>query len=125
LESNDGLWQKLVRAKYLKDRPIARAEHKQGDSYCWSELLKVKKLYLENKTLIVGNGKQTSFWDDAWCTRNPLKHKFIGLFEICEQQHISVQEASNSHYNLRYRRWLDEDQQNHLVCLRNILLTSW
>jgi hypothetical protein len=71
----------------------------------------------------LGNGKKTNFRDDAWYTRNPLKHKFIGLFEICEQQHISVQEASNNHWNLRYRRWFDEDQQNHLVCMRNILLT--
>jgi hypothetical protein len=30
LESKDALWQKLVRAKYLKDRPIACVEHKQG-----------------------------------------------------------------------------------------------
>jgi hypothetical protein len=71
----------------------------------------------------VGNGKKTSLWDNARCTQTPLKIKFTSLFEICEQQQISVQEVSNNHWNLRYRTWLDEEQQNQQVCLRNILLT--
>jgi hypothetical protein len=48
LENKDGLWQKLVRAKYLRNRHISCVGHKQGDSSCWTELLKVKNLYLEN-----------------------------------------------------------------------------
>jgi hypothetical protein len=107
LESKDGLWQKLVRAKCLKDRPVACIEHRQVDSPCWSELLKVKTLYLEDRTMRVGNGKKTSFWDDAWCTQIPLKTMFASLFVICEQQKVSVQEASLNHWNLSYRRWLE------------------
>jgi hypothetical protein len=35
-----------------------------------------------------------------------------------------VQEAASIHRNPRYRRWLDENQQNQLLAgLRNILLT--
>jgi hypothetical protein len=114
---------KVGESQIFERQTFAFVEHRQGDSFCWSKLLKVKDLYLENRTTIVGNGKKNSFWDAAWCTQNPLKRKFIGLFEIREQQNISVREASISHWNLRYRRWLDEDQQYQLVCLRNILLT--
>jgi hypothetical protein len=103
--------------------PIACVGHRQGDSSYWTKLLKVENLYLENRTMVVGDGRKTSFWIDAWSSQLPLKLRFPDLFEICEQQYISVQEAASIHWNPRYRRWLDENQQNQLAGLRNILLT--
>jgi hypothetical protein len=35
---------------------IACIGHRQGDSSCWTELLKVKNIYLENRTMVVGDG---------------------------------------------------------------------
>jgi hypothetical protein len=67
LESKDGLWQKLVKAKYVRGRPIACIEPRQHDSPYCAELLKVRLLYLDNRRMIVGEwGKATHFWDDAW-----------------------------------------------------------
>jgi hypothetical protein len=90
LESKEGLWQKLVRAKYLRNRPIACVTHRQGDSFCWNEMLKVKILYLENRTMVVGDVSRTSFWLDVWCSQHSMKVRFPDLYEICEQQFISV-----------------------------------
>jgi hypothetical protein len=46
LESKDGLWQKLVKAKYVKGRPVACIEPRQHDSPLWAELLKIRQIYI-------------------------------------------------------------------------------
>jgi hypothetical protein len=40
--------------------------------------------------MVVGDGRKTSFWIDAWCSQHPLKIRFLDLFEIYEQQYIKV-----------------------------------
>ena len=61
-ESEEGLWQDIVKAKYVHNRPIAFIVHRQSDSPCWSDFLKVKNIYLENRVMRVGSGEQTSLW---------------------------------------------------------------
>jgi hypothetical protein len=48
LESQDGLWQSIVRKKYIKGIPISLVEKRQGDSQFWQGILKSKNLFYEN-----------------------------------------------------------------------------
>jgi hypothetical protein len=95
LEIKEGLWQKIVQAKYVKGRPIACIEPMQSDSPCWRELLRVRNYYLENRSMKVWNGDATSFWDDAWCSSKALKCIFPDLYEICNQQKIDVKKVTD------------------------------
>jgi hypothetical protein len=42
----EGIWQTILRNKYLKDRMITQVEYMFGDSHFWSELMKVKSEFL-------------------------------------------------------------------------------
>jgi len=47
LENEDGLWQNIVRAKYMKGgRVIGAIKHRLDDSPVWSDLLKTRYIYI-------------------------------------------------------------------------------
>lgn len=45
----NGLWQQIVSYKYLKNKSIHDVEHKLDDSPIWSDLLKIKHIYLQGQ----------------------------------------------------------------------------
>ena len=46
LINEEGVWQSLLRNKYLKNQTIAQVEKKAGDSHFWAGLMKVKDTFL-------------------------------------------------------------------------------
>ena len=71
--------------------------------------------------MLVGNGKDTSFWHDKWCGNVSLKDNFPQLFEINKEQFWSVATMKNRNWRLTFRRWLHEDLQSQLRRLQDIL----
>jgi hypothetical protein len=53
LLNKEGLWQYILKKKYLKDKTLARVEKKTGDSHFWSGLMDVKNLFLERGQFMV------------------------------------------------------------------------
>jgi hypothetical protein len=45
------------------------------------------------------------------------------LYEITNEQHISVADLAQRDWRLTFRRWLDESAQNHLRQLRDIMMS--
>jgi hypothetical protein len=123
LEDGVGPWQDFMWKKYLRNSGIYTAAHKQKDSALWSDMLHVKDLYLCGRKMQVGDGARTHFWGDSWCGHSPLKDKFPDLFEICNDQDITVAKAASKSWRLSFRRWLSVDQQNQMRDLNNILCT--
>ena len=56
LEKEDGLWQRIVRYKYLRNNSIHNVSHKLNDSHIWSDLLKVKEVYLLGRDVSIKDG---------------------------------------------------------------------
>ena len=73
------------------------------------------------RSMLVGNGKDTSFWHDKWCGNVSLKDNFPQLFEINKEQFWSVATMKNRNWRLTFRRWLHEDLQSQLRRLQDIL----
>jgi hypothetical protein len=46
LEKEEGLWQQIVRFKYMSNKSIHEVSHKLDDSPMWFDLLKIKHIYL-------------------------------------------------------------------------------
>ena len=46
LETRTGLWQEIIRAKYLGRDAVASVKTKVNDSPCWKAIMKVKNLYM-------------------------------------------------------------------------------
>jgi hypothetical protein len=72
VEHKEGLWQKLVKAKYLSKSSIYTVSHKLHDSPMWYDLLKVKDVYLKGRIVKIENGKNTRLWEDCWVFDKPL-----------------------------------------------------
>jgi len=42
LEKEDGLWQQIIKFKYIKNASICTVKHRQNDSAIWTDLLKIR-----------------------------------------------------------------------------------
>lgn len=111
LECEDGLWQQLVKAKYLCGKSIHTVTHKANDSPIWYDLLKVKDLYLQGRGINIQNGRDTRFWYDAWLYDKPLYAIVPVLFLLCEQKEVMVAEVKSGSVPIIFRRWLTPELQ--------------
>jgi hypothetical protein len=57
----EGIWPDLVRLKYINQKPLYLVPNRKNDSPVWSDLLKVRHIYLKCRTFRVNNGKLVSF----------------------------------------------------------------
>jgi hypothetical protein len=74
LEQEEGLWQEIVKAKYLQNKTIFSVSHKNTDSAIWADLLKVKDLYLQGRSIRMNNGQKTRFWSDPWLYNKSIQN---------------------------------------------------
>jgi hypothetical protein len=72
LENGEGLWQDIVRIKYVKDSPTCLIPARLSDSHIWSDLMKVRHIYLRGRGVKANNGQNVSFWLDSWMDDSPL-----------------------------------------------------
>jgi hypothetical protein len=117
LEKEDGLWQEIIRYKYMRTKLIHKVSHKLNDSPIWSDLLKVKDIYLQGREISIGNGNLVRFWLDPWLYKEPLHIFAPVLFELCENKNLTVVQFFDG-MQITFRRWLFDELR---VCWNNIL----
>jgi len=60
LGKEDGLWQEIIR---YKGGSVSTMKHKLDGSQIWVDLLKVKGIYMQVRSILTkNNGKKTLFW---------------------------------------------------------------
>ena len=64
LEKQDGIWQKLVRGKYLYNKTIANVKRRFNDSPIWKTMLSNKDTYLAGRKVGLENDNLMRFWLD-------------------------------------------------------------
>jgi len=121
VENGEGIWQEIVRRKYLKKAMIRMLTKNPKNSPVWNDLLKVRHIYLKGRMMRVGNGKSTSFCHDKWCGLVPLADKFRELYQINVEKKCSVEEMKRKNWRPSFRRWLHEDLQNQYRRLPDIV----
>jgi hypothetical protein len=80
LVNGDGVWQQLLKNKYLRDKTLTQVQYMPGDSYFWAGLVKVKDEFLSMGRFDLGDGSQVRFWEDSWISPHPLKTLFPSLY---------------------------------------------
>jgi hypothetical protein len=90
LLNEDGVWQQLLRNKYLRDKSLTQVQYLPGDSQFWASLMKVKEEFLSLGKFDVGDGSQVRFWEDAWIRPCPLKSLFPALYNIVRKKSAYV-----------------------------------
>src|SRR6266498_3548994 len=91
LINEDGIWQKLLRRKYLRNRTITQVNYMPGDSHFWAGLMKVKRDFLRLGRFILGDGSQVRFWEDVWIGSRTLKERFPNVYDIVRKKGAMVQ----------------------------------
>jgi hypothetical protein len=71
LEHELGIWQRLVEAKYTHGKPIGTIKHRVDDSPIWSDLLKVRSIYMQRRKMEVKNGGKPYFGMIYGCIIHP------------------------------------------------------
>ncbi|WVZ96321.1 hypothetical protein U9M48_041976 [Paspalum notatum var. saurae] len=105
--NEEGMWQELIKNKYLKGKPLVQVERKLGDSHFWRSLLNVKDLFLSlgRFKLVIGN--QLRCWEDKWLGNHAFKHVYPNLFNIVRKKHATVADVfRSSPLNISFRRAL-------------------
>lgn len=92
----------------MQIKSIHDVGHKQSDSPMWYDLLKVKNIYLQGRSVAIKNGQLTRFWLDPWLYSKPLYLIVPILFELCEDKGISVAQVIGG-TPVSFRRWLFVD----------------
>jgi hypothetical protein len=103
LENGEGIWQYLIKIKYVKGVPICLIKHTQHDSPVWSDLLKIRPVYLKGRTFKVRDGKMVSFWMDSWLEDKPLCVLYPILFDLCRNPKSSVSEMKENEWVVPFR----------------------
>ena len=104
LETQTGLWQSIVSAKYLRNKIVASVTSRVTDSPCWKALMKVKDTYFAGRNLILKKGNLVRFWKDPWLDGCSLCVSYPSLFDICQAQDWTFEKGLECNFSLPFRR---------------------
>jgi len=90
LLNEDGIWQELIRNKYIKNKTLSQVTKKPRDSHFWMGLMGVKEQFLRLGRFKVSDGSQIRFWEDRWLGGDPLKEVYPSLYNIASRKQSTV-----------------------------------
>src|SRR3954470_15592019 len=89
LRDEGGLWLQLIKAKYLRGRPLLACDRREGSQF-WRAIQEIKPAIRKGLSISIGDGRDTLFWLDPWLSHLPLRHECPELFAICSDPTILV-----------------------------------
>uniref|UniRef100_A0ACD6AGQ7 Uncharacterized protein n=1 Tax=Avena sativa TaxID=4498 RepID=A0ACD6AGQ7_AVESA len=99
-----GLWIKLIKAKYLRGRPLLDCDRRDGSQF-WHSVQEIKNEIRLGAMVSIGNGEGTMFWMDSWLGGRPLREVYPSLFAICSDPTLRVSSAAREGtWNISFRR---------------------
>src|SRR3954465_10086393 len=100
LRDDSGLWLQLIKAKYLRGRPLLACERREGSQF-WRAIQEIKHFIGLGVSFAVGCGQGVWFWLDPWLLPIPLGVQFPGLFAISSFPAAVVADIfDNGHWNI-------------------------
>ena len=109
LDTQKGIWQDIVRARYLRNQTVATVGPRFSDSPCWKNLLKSNNLYMIGRKIHVGTGNLTRLWKDSINGLTLFQEQFPRLFDICIDQDCTLDKLESIACASFFRRRLDTD----------------
>ncbi|WVZ90587.1 hypothetical protein U9M48_036874, partial [Paspalum notatum var. saurae] len=107
LINEEGIWQIILKRKYLRGKTIGEVQWKPRDSHFWSGLTKVKGRFLQLSSFILHDGSQIRYWEDRWFGHLPLKIQYPSLYNIARKKNVTVLSVFSSiPLNISFRRAL-------------------
>jgi hypothetical protein len=121
LETLDGLWQDIIKAKYLRNKTVATVTSRFNNSPCWKVILEVKETYFAGINVVLNNGNITRLWKDPIMGEQPFCDKFTVLFNLCREQDCTVKSCRDTNFDIPFRRRLRGELLDHWHYILNTL----
>jgi hypothetical protein len=105
LLTEDGVWQILLRRKYVGSKALSQINWKPGDSHFWAGLMYAKKYFFRHGSFLIKDGSEIRFWEDFWLGNLPLMDQYPALYSITRNKSDTIAEVLNtSPPNVTFRR---------------------
>ena len=85
LLTEDGVWQTLLKRKYIGTSALSQVYWKPGDSHFWSGLMAAKKHFFRFGVFKIKDGSEIRFWENKWLGNTTLENNirlYTTLFVI-------------------------------------------
>jgi hypothetical protein len=82
LLTEDGVWQSILRKKYVGSKAISQVFWKPGDSHFWAGLMSTKKHFFPHGSFNIRDGSEIRFWEDKWLGHSSLRDQYPALYQI-------------------------------------------
>jgi hypothetical protein len=64
LLTEDGVWQMLLRRKYVGSKALSQVLWKPSDSHFWAGLIATKKHFFDHDNFSIKDGSEVRFWEN-------------------------------------------------------------
>ena len=82
LLAEDGVWQTILRRKYVGSQAVSQVLCKLGDSHFWAGLMNTKKFFFPHRSFSIKDGSEIRFWEDKWLGQTTLREQYPSLYDI-------------------------------------------
>jgi hypothetical protein len=106
LETENCLWQQIVKEKYLRNKSVVSVKPCVHDSPGWKTLSKGKEQYFAGRKVILSKWNLVRFWIDPWLGNKPLSETCPALFAICHGQYWTFEKVLSCDFDVPFRRLL-------------------
>jgi hypothetical protein len=90
LINEDGVWQTLLRRKYIGSKALTHVTWKAGDSHFWAGLMAAKNVFFSFGSFLIKDGSEIRFWEDSWLGNEPLKEQYPALYRIVRNKSDTI-----------------------------------
>ena len=88
--SEEGVWQTLLRRKYVGSNTLSQVLWKPGDSHFWAGLMATKKQFVRFGALNIKNGTEICFCEDKWLGDTTLREQYPALYNIVRHKSDTI-----------------------------------
>jgi hypothetical protein len=103
LENEEGLWQEIVKLKYVRDSLVCMIQSRISDSPWWKDLMNIRPIYVAGRGYEMNNGKLISFWLDPWLDKEPNCRMYPILFDLAVNQCLSVHDVAMVEWVIQFK----------------------
>ena len=105
--TEDGVWQTLLRRKYIGSKALSQVYWKPGDSHFWAGLMATKKLFLRFGAFNIKDVTEIRFWEDKWLGDTTLREQYPALYNIVRHKSDTIATVmQSSPPNMTFRQTL-------------------
>ena len=107
LLTEDGVWQQLLRNKYVGSKTVSQMSWKAGDSHFWAGLMSVKDSFFRYGSFHIRDGSEIRFWEDSWLGNSPLREQYPAFYNLARDKGDTLARVlGSSPPNVSFRRAL-------------------